>query len=251
MRYSPDFLRFFNVLAGDAGRWTVVVGSVVGVIAVLAMLLVQEPDLRAAACGGGGVTVIAESSYDRDAACTGAGRAIAVLGGLGLTVLGPIVVQVVDEITIMHGVPALGLYDPRTHLVKVLARSAFSPGTAAEAVLGLPFDEDLHASVFAHEVTHAVLHQYEEWIPLGPAAHEYVAYSVQLATLPGPQRRRILDRFEGAAFSNVEQISEIILAFDPNRFAVKAYLHFRDAADQHAVLEGLIGASRVGPPEWY
>ncbi len=74
---------------------------------------------------------------------------------------------------------------------------------------------------------------------------------MQLATLPGPKRRRILDQFEGAAFSDVEQVSDLILAFDPNRFAVKAYLHFRDAADQHAVLEGLSGASRADPPEWY
>ncbi len=251
MRHSPVFLRLFNMLDGGRGSRTALVSIFVGGLVLIGLLLTHGADLRAGRCAGGVVTVIAQSPADRDAACDGAGRAIAVLEGLGLPVLSPIVVHVVDKIDIMHGASALGTFDPRTRLVKVLARSAYSLGSVDETVLGLPFDDDLHASVFAHEVTHAVFHQHETRIPLSPTAHEYVAYSVQLTTLPNDHRQRILNRFEVSPFSDVDQVNGIFLAFDPNSFGIKAYLHFRDAADQNAVLEGLVRASRAGTPEWY
>jgi hypothetical protein len=158
---------------------------------------------------------------------------------------------VVDEIEMPNGAAALGTYDPRTQMVHVLARTAYSLGSVDDQVLGLPFDEELYTSVFSHEVTHAVLHQYEREIPLSPAAHEYVAYAVQLMTLSRPHRRRIVERFDGVPFTDVNQVSTMILAFDPNKFAVKSYLHFRDAGDQHAVLQNLIRASRAASAGWY
>lgn len=251
MRNCPILRRFSDVRAGLKVGPVTLVCAFAGGLVLISLLLAQGTHLRAARCAGGVVTVIADSPSDRDAACSGAEHAIAVLDGLGLPVLSPIVVHVVDEITLDHDASALGTFDPRTHLVKGLARSAYSVGSAEEAVLGLPFDDELHASVFAHEVTHAVFHQHEARIPLSPAAHEYVAYSVQLTTLPVDHRRRILERFEVSPFTNVDQVSSVILAFDPNGFGIKAYLHFRDAADQHAVLRSLVSASRASPPEWY
>lgn len=251
MRYRPVFQSLLVRFCHFAGGRTFLVPAFMGVIVASVVLLTQQSDLRTVRCGGGLVAVIAQSKADRDAACGGAERAIAVLDRLGLPVLSPIVVHVVDEITMTHGASALGTFNPRTRLVKVLARSAYSVGSADEAVLGLPFDEELHASVFAHEVTHAVFHQHEDRIPLSPAAHEYVAYSVQLTTLPVDHRRRILERFEVTPFSDVDQVSSVILGFDPNGFGIKAYLHFRNATDQHAVLRSLVQASRSGAPEWY
>jgi hypothetical protein len=251
MRHNRVFPRFLSVFLGKAV-------APVGLFAILAVggvaigvLSTRETGPNATRCGGGVVTVIAGAAADREAGCAGAGRAIAVLDDLGLPVLGPIVVQVVDELVIANGVAALGTFDPRTRVVKVLARSAYSVGKADEGVLGLPLDDHLHASVFAHEVTHAVFHQHEARIPLSPAAHEYVAYSVQLTTLPPDHRRRVLERFKVSPFDNVEQVNGMILAFDPNGFGVKAFLHFQGAADQNAVLENLIRASRAAPRQWY
>jgi hypothetical protein len=57
-------------------------------------------------------------------------------------------------------------------------------GTADDTVLGLPVDAVLYASIFAHEVAHAVIHQNLDGRKLSFAAHEYLAYAVQLGTLP-------------------------------------------------------------------
>ncbi len=251
MRYSPPLQRLIAVFGRVAGRRAILIPLLVGVVVLSGAWLGREPELRAARCAGGLVTVIAQMPADRAAACAGAENAIAVLDRLDLPVLNPLVVHVVDEITIMHGASALGTFDAKTRLVKALARSAYSVGSTDEAVLGLPFDDVLHESVFAHEVAHAVFHQHEDTIPLSPVAHEYVAYSVQLTTLPEDHRRRILDRFAVSAFTDVTQVNATLFAFDPNGFGIKAYLHFRDAADQHAVLRSLVRASRSGVLEWY
>ena len=251
MRRVAIFSRFLTVLAGDASHYRVLVAGFFAFISVLYLSLAQGSDLRSDRCVAGSVTVIAPSLADKTAACAGAERAIVFLGELGFPVERSIVIHVVDEIEMTHGASALGTFNPRTHLVHVLARTAFSLGSGDDAILGLPFDDELHASVFSHEVAHAVLFQHQREVPLSPAAHEYLAYSVQLATLPPAHRRRIVDRFDGAGFTDVAEASTIMLAFDPNHFALKSYLHFRDAADQRAVLQSLILASRAGAPEWY
>ena len=251
MRHGPVFARLFGMLDGGRGSRTALVSVFAGGLILIGVLLAHGTDLRSGRCVEGVVMVIAQSQADRDAACDGAERAILVLDGLGLPVLSPIVVHVVDEIDDIQGASALGTFDARTRLVKVLARSAYSLGSIDETVLGLPFDDELHASVFAHEVTHAVFHQHEARIPLSYTAHEYVAYSVQVMTLPEDYRRRLLDRFDVSPFTNVHQVNGVMLAFDPNSFGVKAYLHFRDSADQNAVLRGLVRASRAGVTEWY
>ena len=145
----------------------------------------------------------------------------------------------------------MGIYDPKADVVKVLARSAFSLGTTGDTVLGLPIDDALYASVFAHEVAHAVIHQNLGGQKLPYAAHEYLAYAVQLATLSAPNRERVLARFPGAAFTELEQVSEMALGLDPDWFAVKAYQHFRKLDDQDAVLRRLLADFPAHQKEWY
>ena len=100
-------------------------------------------------------------------------------------------------------------------------------------------------------VAHAVIHQNLGGQKLPFAAHEYLAYAVQLSTLSAPNRERILARFPGAAFTELEQVSEIVLGLDPDRFAVKAYQHFRKLDDQDAVLRRLLADFPAHQKEWY
>ena len=202
-------------------------------------------------CADVPVNVTAVDGDDVGIGCRGAGLAIAFLAKRGFTVRTPIVAEVVDAIDIIPGASVLGFFDPHADVVKVLARSAFSSGTTADTVLGLPIDDALYASVFAHEVAHAVIYQNLGGQKLPYAAHEYLAYAVQLSTLSAPNRERILARFPGAAFTELEQVSEIVLGLDPDRFAVKAYQHFRKLDDQDAVLRRLLADFPAHQKEWY
>ena len=202
-------------------------------------------------CADVPVNVTAVDGDDVGIGCRGAGLAIAFLAKRGFTVRTPIVAEVVDAIDIIPGASVLGFFDPHADVVKVLARSAFSSGTTADTVLGVPMDETLYTSIFTHEVAHAVIYQNLGGRKLPLAAHEYLAYAVQLATLPPSYREPILARFPGAGFSALEQVSELALGFDPDRFAVKAYLHFRKLDDQDAVLRRLLADFPTGSGEWY
>jgi hypothetical protein len=202
-------------------------------------------------CADVPVTVTAVDGDDAGIGCRGAGLAIAFLAERGFAVRTPIVAEVVGDIDIIPGASVLGFFDPSTDVVKVLARSAFSSGTTGDSVLGLPMDETLYTSIFAHEVAHAVIYQNLGGRKLPLAAHEYLAYAVQLATLPPSYRKPILARFPGAGFADLEEVSELALGFDPDRFAVKAYLHFRNRDDQDAVLRRLLADFPTSSGEWY
>lgn len=222
-----------------------------GLVILLGQIGATAPGVAATPCAGTGVSVAAENADDARFACRGVIEAVDFLAERGFAVRKPVKVEVVESIDVIPGASVLGIYDPKADVVKVLARSAFSSGTADDTVLGLPIDDDLYASIFAHEVAHAVIYQNLGGQKLPFAAHEYLAYAVQLATLSVPERERVLARFPGAAFTELEQVSEVVLGMDPDRFAVKAYQHFRKLDDQDAVLRRLLADFPARSREWY
>lgn len=214
----------------------------VGLLALVAITAqpAKPATAASASCPALPVTIVAEESADVRMACLGAQRAISFLADRGFVVERPITVEVAAAIAPIQGAAALGFYHAGTEVMKVLARSAFSLASAEDTVLGLPTTDDLYASVFAHEIAHAIFHQnVDGGREPSLAAHEYFAYTVQIATLPTPLRERVLARYPGSGFSHLGQVSEVFLGLDPQRFAVNAYLHFRGAEDQDAVLRRL------------
>jgi hypothetical protein len=222
-----------------------------GPVFLLGLIVATAPGVAATPCAGTRVSVAADNADDARFACRGVVEAVDFLAERGFTVRQPVFVEVVESIDVVPGASVLGIYDPKADVVKVLARSAFSLGTTDDTVLGLPIDDALYTSIFAHEVAHAVIYQNLGGRKLPFAAHEYLAYAVQLATLSAPDRERVLARFPGAAFTELEQVSEIVLGLDPDRFAVKAYQHFRKLDDQDAVLRRLLADFPAREKEWY
>ena len=194
------------------------------------------------------VRVAAEAPADVAAACRGAARALAFLAAHDITASRPIRIQVVDAIDYLNGAPVAGIYDRRAQVVKVLARSAFAASSVGATVFSVGLNDDLYASVFAHEVAHAVVDQHLRGRDVSPAAHEYVAYAVQLSTLPATVREHVLAQFPGGGFTAPEEINTIVLAMDPHRFAAKAYRHFHRG--EHAPA-GLAAVLAMPPPPMY
>lgn len=222
-----------------------------GPVILLGLIVATAPGVAATPCAGTRVSVAADNADDARFACRGVVEAVDFLAERGFAVRKPVFVEVVESIDVVPGASVLGIYDPKADVVKVLARSAFSLGTPGDTVLGLPIDDSLYTSIFAHEVAHAVIYQNLGGQKLPFAAHEYLAYAVQLATLSAPNRERVLARFPGAEFTELEEVSEIVLGLDPDRFAVKAYQHFRKLDDQDAVLRRLLADFPAHQKEWY
>lgn len=202
------------------------------------------------ACVDGMAIVEAASFADRVAACVGAHRAIGFLTIQGLKPRRPIRVAVVDALPSVAGAPLFGLFDPASKKVKILSSRALNSGTGKPDFFGAALDFDIHASFTAHEVTHAILDQHADRYPLDRASHEYLAYAVQYATLPKASLAPILDGIDADGFDEVDQVTELYLAFAPDRFGVNAFLHFRRATDHGSVLDHLVLKSRRHAGGW-
>jgi hypothetical protein len=57
-------------------------------------------------------------------------------------------------------------------------------------------------------------------------AQEYIAYVTLFATLPPPERERLLAAFPGAGFGSAREMSAIYYGLSPNGFGAQAYRHF-------------------------
>ena len=100
-------------------------------------------------------------------------------------------------------------------------------------------DPDLHRSIVAHEVAHAIASQN---LPEKQAfvTQEYIAYVTQLATMPPDVREKVLANFPNNSFDTDEQINMTIFMMAPEVFAVKAYRHFLKPENGAAFFQRLL-----------
>ena len=149
-------------------------------------------------CPGIAAVVTFSHPEDKKVACLGAYDAMAFLEAHGFRLGGPIKINMVARLIEKTAGDSLGYFDPRDGEVYVLGFSSLLQRDAR--TLGLPMDRDLHQSLVAHEVAHAIANRnfLTEDPPL--AAHEYIACVTQLATMPPGHRARVLTRFSGNGF---------------------------------------------------
>jgi hypothetical protein len=76
-----------------------------------------------------------------------------------------------------------------------------------------------------HEIAHAIADANFVRRPVAPA-HENIAYTTQLATMPEELRNTILRNVDTDGYEHLKEVGDMLLMIDPNRFAVKSYLHF-------------------------
>lgn len=213
-------------------------------VRVLLLLGAASPAALGAVCPDLPVDVEASRASDRGEVCAAARMALDYLAPLGLMPRSMLRVRVADqpfEAPLNH-LP--GYYDPQTERIEVLSQRLILDSPAAR-ILGLPAAPDLYRSLVIHEITHAVALSHGGVQPRR-VAHEYIAFAVQLAALPETQRREIIGRAGVDGFENLDALSEAYLLIAPNRFAVKAYLHFSVSDDPGALVRELL-MQRGGP----
>lgn len=175
-----------------------------------------------------GLPVVVDFSQQSDFldACTGAARAMAYMLDKGFRGPTGINIRIIDSVEENQLPVAHGHFDSKTKIATVMSRSVYQDASVLNRVLGLPMDSELYSSIFTHEVAHAIAHENFAAAKPPTVAHEYIAYTVQLATLPDALRNRILTAIPGTGFEHEREISELYMAFNPDRFAVQVYRHF-------------------------
>jgi hypothetical protein len=189
--------------------------------------LLVSPLLRAemTRCPTAEVTVRHTGAAEAAKVCEAVADAVGFMTAHGFELKAPFTIAVVDQITQSPMPSSLGAFNAATREIEILGYDAATRFFPDRPPFGIPMNPEIYRSFVVHEVAHAVAHPNFVRRP-NLAAMEYIAYTVQIATMPEPLRRRVLASVETEAFEQPREIGDQLVMFDPARFAVKSYLHF-------------------------
>lgn len=171
------------------------------------------------------VVVEASSPDALTSVCQNAEKAIRFLAQYQLRPKRAIRVQVVERGIISEGYDAFGSYDIRNELIEVMSYQAILDHVERPEMYGEPFDAVHYAGVVTHEVAHAVMQHNLLTKHVSQAPQEYLAHATQFSVLPAARRNRIIQAKDVGPWVPGDAISDIYMAIDPGKFAVKSYLH--------------------------
>lgn len=157
--------------------------------------------------------------------CTTADRTIHFLARYQLQPQRAIRIRVVERPILSEGYDAFGSYDIRSEVIELMSYRAIFEHVATPKMYGEPFDEVHYAGAVAHEVTHAVMQHNLLTKHISLAPQEYLAHASQLALLPVERRKRIVETMDVGPWEPGDAISDIYMAIEPGKFAVKSFLH--------------------------
>ncbi|MGM0769553.1 MAG: DUF6639 family protein [Pseudomonadota bacterium] len=216
---------------------------------VALLWLVNVPGYSATrvGCPVPGVTVFSDRAEDGELACQAVGTTLAFMRSQGFRVDIHFTIDLVDCPLILHGCEVAGTYDSRSFHIEVPSFSQAQLMAHRNPPFRMSMCHTMWQSFVAHEVAHAVAQANFRMPKPSREAHEYIAYVVQIATLPEPLRQQLLAAFDNQAFQHERQISRIFLQLDPEVFAVKAYRHYVAQPDPQAFFQRLLNRRLSSP----
>lgn len=160
--------------------------------------------------------------------CSTANAAIAFLTSIGLETTDCTTIRVVNHIPTNQAHTLFGAYDCSTQEVYMLTYSkAAELSKGDQQAFGIDMNEDLWCSFAAHELAHVISEKFLGSQIRAHTAGEYISYVTQLTVLATETREKVLATYRDVeAYQSRNEMSELYYLLDPNRFAVKSYLHF-------------------------
>jgi hypothetical protein len=201
---------------------------------VLAALLLAcsgaraETDIRP--CDGQPVEVEGDSRHV-DVVCAASVAALARLAELGLVPERPIRVVLVDAGIVYNGHLAYGQYDGTHERLELMSPAAIASQQPPPTLFDQPIDDVLYAGLVAHGAD-----------KIGSPAQEYLAYAVQLASLPDERREAIVAAAGVRGWEAGDTVSNIYLGLNVHRFAVKSHLHLYAHPERARVVETVLSS---------
>lgn len=137
-----------------------------------------------------------------------------------------------------------GYFDSLRSFIEVTSLS--SPAMGRRKPWGLPWSPGIAASVLRHELAHAAIHQ-----NLGPRSKlvsktwmEFMAYAVQIELADAALRAGIFSHYPDIApFEMPERVNQFIYGYDPDEFAVRAYLFVKERGGPRFIRQLILGES--------
>ena len=216
-------------------------------IILLSGHIVSAEEIR---CGSHDIIVKYSSAADVTDVCEGVSDAIRFLEANGVKKKGGFTINIVQKIQTSLPIDILAKYNLKTNQIDILSLERFLK-LKKKTLFGLKIDSILYRSFIVHEATHAIVLQNIQSQQSSRAAQEYIAYTVQLATLPIEYQKKILERYQIDGFNNDEEINMVLYCLDPDSFAVMAYKHFLRAENGAAFYTRILNGELQLDEEFY
>lgn len=197
-----------------------------GFACVLGWLLADTTiSMAATQCPSVPVTVSTSDASLSQRICDAADKTVALVAECGLEPSEAIRIEVFDGIN-RENPNCAGIFHCSESSIGLVAPTYLAQALGADH----PFMEiprsAFYDSLVAHEMAHALAYQ-TRGAPLeGAAGSEYIAYAIQLWSMPADVRSAFLARHPITEPVTLEALNEVILAFSPAHFAALAWAHF-------------------------
>ncbi len=175
--------------------------------------------------------------------CESAGKALQFLSLYELRPQRTIRINIVDRQIMSEGYDAFGSYDIRSEVITLMSYRSILNQVAVPEMYGEPFDEVHYTGATAHEVAHAVMLHNLLTKHISQAPQEYLAHATQMAVMPEERRNKIIDAMDVGPWEPGDAISDIYMAIEPGKFAVKSYLHLTALEDPEEFVQILLKAN--------
>ena len=191
-------------------------------------------------CPGIAVVVTGASNEERRLICAAAKQADGLFGQCGLTNTPLIQVQIQTKPPHVCGVDAFASFDAQSQSIKLVNKAACHRlAISNPAYSVLPF-ADFYKSLVVHEIAHQIFRSHLKGKVVSRATHEYVAYAIQIVSMPQEVRTQFLERVRRGPTSNLDPFVDMVLLMSPTYFAAMAYDHFSAPGHGCRILQGVL-----------
>lgn len=201
------------------------------------------------ACPGQDITVEAPDIRLADRVCSVAAGSRNLLASCGLQQAEPYSIEISSPLA-PEFEECFGVFHYEDNVVQVLDPVALLEATRRTGNFAhLPIDV-LFDSLLVHEISHVLAYQSSLGPPRTKAEAEYIAYAMQVESLPAAIRNEFVAAHPVTLPVSLIGLNDIILSFAPEVFAVKAWTHFRTEGNGCEFI-GQILKQRVNFPRQY
>jgi len=171
------------------------------------------------------IVMTLESPADREKICAAAGKALDFLAHYDLYPQRKININIVETSIMSESYDAFGSYNCLSDVIDLMSYQAIFAALNQPEMYGETFDDVHYSGLIAHEIAHAVMQHNLMTKHISPAPQEYLAHATQLAVMPENRRRAIIKVMDVGPWQTGDVISDVYMALEPGKFAVKSYLH--------------------------
>ncbi|MBJ3763032.1 hypothetical protein ILP92_09780 [Maribius pontilimi] len=194
---------------------------------MLSLTIANGANAASEVCPEIDVTAVADDPAVRRMICAAASEKAKALAACNIRVPTPLRITATTDLP----VDCAGLYDCQTKEILVATPDHLASIARPDRPLRFLSPDLEFASVIAHEMTHAAYDRVPCPFENCLATTEYLAYAMQIQTLPPAARAAVTSNFTYDRDISRDEINPVFLLMAPDKFSQKAWLHLsqRDA----------------------